>query len=128
MNSMAQQAVPNGIGQMEDLRPHLTTASTVVVMMSPPPWTEGYRVGSSILPRKMSSRPIAGPIILGGRRGGQGERGLGRRHCRYESVVVCLRIRPPFLRVAGHDHSRARTKLSPLGRCEPSRDKDMALR
>ena len=41
MNSMAQQAVPKGIGQSEDLRPHLTTASTVVVMMLPPSWTLG---------------------------------------------------------------------------------------
>ena len=41
MNSMAQQAVPKGIGQIELLRPHFTTESTVVVMMSPPPWTPG---------------------------------------------------------------------------------------
>ena len=41
MNSMAQQAVPKGSGQMEDLRPHLTTASREVVMMSPPAWTPG---------------------------------------------------------------------------------------
>ena len=26
MNSMAQQAVPKGMGQIEDLRPHFTTA------------------------------------------------------------------------------------------------------
>ena len=39
MNSMAQHAVPKGIGQMEDLRPHFTTASRVVVMMSPPACT-----------------------------------------------------------------------------------------
>ena len=41
MNSMAQQAVPKGMGQIEDLRPHFTTASTVVVMTSPPAWTPG---------------------------------------------------------------------------------------
>src|SRR5438552_6828739 len=69
MNSMAQQAVPNGMGQMEDLRPHLTTASRLVVMMSPPAWTDGYRVGSSILPRKMSSRPMASPHHIGGAEG-----------------------------------------------------------
>src|SRR5713101_2242295 len=69
MNSMAQQAVPNGIGQMEDLRPHFTNASRVVVMMSPPPWTDGYRVGSSILPRKMSSKPMESPHHIGGAEG-----------------------------------------------------------
>src|SRR5690349_6863514 len=58
MNSMAQQAVPNGMGQMELLRPHLTTASTVVVMTSPPPWTPGYVVGSMSFPLKMSSTPM----------------------------------------------------------------------
>ena len=36
MNSIAQQAVPKGIGQIEDLRPHFTTASTVVVITFPP--------------------------------------------------------------------------------------------
>ena len=41
MNSIAQQAVPKGIGQIDDLRPHLTTASTVVVMTSPPACTPG---------------------------------------------------------------------------------------
>ena len=39
MNSMAQQAVPKGIGQMEDLRPHLTRASTEVVTTLPPAWS-----------------------------------------------------------------------------------------
>ena len=32
MNSIAQQAVPKGSGQIEDLRPHLTTASSRVVI------------------------------------------------------------------------------------------------
>ena len=41
MNSIAQQAVPKGMGQIEDLRPHFTTASSRVVMMSPPAWTPG---------------------------------------------------------------------------------------
>src|SRR5262245_25142699 len=57
MNSIAQQAVPNGMGQMDDLRPHFTTAATVVVMMSPPAWTEGY-VGSTNLPLTRSSSPM----------------------------------------------------------------------
>ena len=39
MNSMAQQAVPKGMGQSEDLRPHFTTASTVVVITLPWRWT-----------------------------------------------------------------------------------------
>ena len=39
MNSMAQHAVPKGMGQSEDLRPHFTTASTVVVMTLPWRWT-----------------------------------------------------------------------------------------
>src|SRR5712692_5776832 len=78
MNSMAQQAVPNGIGQMEDLRPHLTTASRLVVMMSPPAWTDGYRVGSSILPRKMSSSPMATVHhIVGGKRRASGYASVG---------------------------------------------------
>ena len=41
MNSIAQQAVPKGMGQIEDLRPHLIMASREVVMMSPPAWTPG---------------------------------------------------------------------------------------
>jgi hypothetical protein len=32
MNSMAQQAVPNGIGHSEFARPQLTSESSVVVM------------------------------------------------------------------------------------------------
>ena len=62
MNSIAQHAVPNGIGQIEDLRPHFTTASRVVVMTLPPAWTPGY-VGSTNLPLKRSSRPMTGPIL-----------------------------------------------------------------
>ena len=50
MNSMAQQAVPNGIGQIEDLRPHFTTASTVVVMMSPPRVDPGVAWGPRTCP------------------------------------------------------------------------------
>src|SRR5437773_857357 len=72
MNSMAQQAVPKGIGQMEGLRPHLTAASRVVVMMSPPPWTPGYRVGSTILPLRMSRSPMARRIIDQSGAGGRG--------------------------------------------------------
>src|SRR2546426_11340733 len=76
MNSMAQQAVPNGIGHMEDLRPHFPTASTVVVMTSPPLCTPGYVVGSISLPRKMSSSPMGEqrsyPTARAARSGGQG--------------------------------------------------------
>src|SRR5262249_13980427 len=57
MNSIAQQAVPNAMGQMDDLRPHFTTAATVVVMMSPPAWTDGY-VGSTNLPLTRSRSPM----------------------------------------------------------------------
>jgi hypothetical protein len=59
MNSMAQQAVPNGIGQIEDLRPHLIIESSVVVTTFPRRCTPGY-VGSTNLPLKRSRRPIAG--------------------------------------------------------------------
>src|SRR5574341_2458908 len=65
MNSMAQQAVPKGMGQMEDLRPHFTTASRVVVMTSPPAWTPGY-VGSRNFPLKMSRRPMVSPVPASG--------------------------------------------------------------
>ena len=41
MNSIAQHAVPNGIGQIEDLRPHFTIASSVVVTTLPRRWTPG---------------------------------------------------------------------------------------
>jgi len=41
MNSIAQQAVPKGIGQIEDFRPHLIMAARVVLMMSPPAWIPG---------------------------------------------------------------------------------------
>ena len=64
MNSMAQQAVPKGMGQIEDLRPHLLTASTVVVMMFPPPWTLA-QVGSTNLPWKRSRSPMGGPFGTG---------------------------------------------------------------
>src|SRR5262245_41281140 len=62
MNSIAQQAVPKGMGQMDDLRPHFTTAATVVVMMSPPAWTDGY-VGSTNLPLTRSSSPMTGLLF-----------------------------------------------------------------
>src|SRR6266446_3313782 len=65
MNSIAQQAVPKGMGQIEDRRPHFTTASRVVVITLPPAWTPGY-VGSTNLPLNRSSRPIDGtPSSLG---------------------------------------------------------------
>src|SRR5215468_4102994 len=62
MNSMAQHAVPKGMGQIEDLRPHLVTASSVVVMMLPPPWTPA-QVGSTNLPWKRSRSPMG--VFLG---------------------------------------------------------------
>jgi hypothetical protein len=41
MNSMAQHAVPKGMGQIDDLRPHRTSALTDVVMTFPPAWSPG---------------------------------------------------------------------------------------
>src|SRR3954462_12020014 len=44
MNSIAQQAVPNGIGQSEFLRPQFTNASSLVVI-------QGTSVGASTICR-----------------------------------------------------------------------------
>jgi hypothetical protein len=41
MNSIAQQAVPNGIGQIEFFRPHRIIAASVVLTTLPPAWTPG---------------------------------------------------------------------------------------
>src|SRR5262249_38032811 len=60
MNSMAQHAVPKGIGQIEDLRPHFVTASRVVGMTFPPAWALA-QVGPTNFPEKRSRSPIWSP-------------------------------------------------------------------
>src|SRR5712691_8011285 len=75
MNSMAQQAVPKGMGQSEDLRPHFTRASTRVVMTSPPAWRPGY-VGSTSFPLKTSRSPIEPAFGAASYPNLRGQRGL----------------------------------------------------